>query len=237
MVFQDPLRALNPVLTIEEQIGEGLRTRERIGRRELRGRVLETMEVVGIPDAERRLRAYPHELSGGLQQRVVIAACLIRSPELLLADEPTTALDVTIQDQILSLLRDLCRDLGTSVILVTHDIGVVAESCHRVGVMYAGRLAEVGTVARVLGGPSHPYTAGLLRSIPRIGARQERLDAIPGAPPELSQPIIGCPFAPRCPHVLDICRSQSPALEPHAPDQATACLRHAELADMTRVAS
>ena len=238
MVFQDPLHSLNPVLTIEEQIGEGLRVRERLSRTELRKRVLETMRVVGIGDPERRLRAFPHELSGGLRQRVAIAAAVIRSPDLLLADEPTTALDVTIQDQILGLLRDLGRSLGTAVVLVTHDIGVVAEACQRVGVMYAGRLVEVGEVARLLGSPSHPYTAALLGSIPRIGGPKARLAAIPGTPPDLIEPIAGCPFAERCPYAVEACRIWSPELQPHANDQLTACLRHAELGgQLMRIAS
>jgi oligopeptide/dipeptide ABC transporter ATP-binding protein len=229
MVFQDPLRALNPVLTIEEQVGEGLRAMGGITRTELRRRVIEAMKLVGIPDPEGRLRAYPHELSGGQRQRIAIAAAIIRSPELILADEPTTALDVTIQDQILALLRQLCRDLGMSVVLVTHDIGVVAETCERVGVMYAGRLVETGRVADVLGAPSHPYTVALLRSIPRIGERKTRLQSIPGLPPELTKPTIGCPFAPRCTYALDACREWKPRLEPHGSGQLSACLRHTEL--------
>ena len=238
MVFQDPLRALNPVLTVEEQIGEGLRFRAPISARELRQRVLETMRTVGIPDAARRLRAYPHELSGGLQQRVGIAAAIIRSPELLLADEPTTALDVTIQDQILTLLRDLCRSRGMSLLLVTHDIGVVAGTCQRMGVMYAGRLIETGAVSSVLESPSHPYTSALLGSIPRISAPRTRLQAIPGAPPDLTAPISGCPFAARCRYVLDACRTWDAHLEPHGAGQATACLRHWELAhEMAQLAS
>jgi oligopeptide/dipeptide ABC transporter ATP-binding protein len=230
MVFQDPLRALNPVLTVEEQIGEALRFRGPISARDLRQRVL--------PDAARRMRAYPHELSGGLQQRVGIAAAIIRSPELLLADEPTTALDVTIQDQILTLLRDLCRSRGMSMVLVTHDIGVVAGTCQRVGVMYAGRLIETGAVADVLESPSHPYTSALLGSIPRIWAPRSRLQAIPGAPPDLTAPISGCPFAARCRYVIEACRAWEPQLQPHRSEQATACLRHWELAqEMAEVAS
>jgi oligopeptide/dipeptide ABC transporter ATP-binding protein len=229
MIFQDPLRALNPVLTIGEQLGEGLRALGGIARRDVRRRVVEAMRLVGIPDPETRLRAFPHELSGGQRQRIAIAAAIIRSPELLLADEPTTALDVTIQDQILALLRDLRRDLGMSVILVTHDIGVVAETCDRVGVMYAGRLVEVGGVERVLGSPSHPYTAALLASIPRIGVKRTRLAAIAGLPPELSEPIRGCVFAPRCRLSVDACAEWPSPLEIHRPGQLSACLRHAEL--------
>jgi oligopeptide/dipeptide ABC transporter ATP-binding protein len=229
MIFQDPLRALNPVLTVGEQLGEGLRALGRIAGADVRKRVVEAMRLVGIPDAETRLRAFPHELSGGQRQRIAIAAAIIRSPELLLADEPTTALDVTIQDQILALLRQLCRDLGMSVILVTHDIGVVAETCDRVGVMYAGRLVELGGVERVLESPSHPYTSALLASIPRIGAKRARLEAIAGLPPDLSQPIRGCAFAPRCGLRVDACAEWPSRLEIHAPGQHSACLRHAEL--------
>jgi oligopeptide/dipeptide ABC transporter ATP-binding protein len=230
MIFQDPLRALNPVLTIGEQLGEGLRALGGIARREVRKRVIEAMRQVGIADPDSRLHAFPHELSGGQRQRIGIASAIIRSPELLLADEPTTALDVTIQDQILALLRQLCRDLGMSVILVTHDIGVVAETCDRVGVMYAGRLVEMGSVERVLARPSHPYTAALLGSIPRIGAKRRRLDAIAGMPPDLSQPIRGCAFAPRCGSRVDACAEWPSHLESHAPGQLSACLRHDELA-------
>ena len=229
MIFQDPLRALNPVLTIGEQLSEGLRALGGVTRRDVRERVVEAMRTVGIPDPETRLRAFPHELSGGQRQRIAIAAAIIRSPELLLADEPTTALDVTIQDQILALLRQLCRDLGMSVILVTHDIGVVAETCDRVGVMYAGRILEIGSVKRVLGSPSHPYTAALLASIPRIGARKARLEAIAGLPPDLSEPICGCAFAPRCGLRVDACGEWPSRLEVHAPGQLSACIRHTEL--------
>jgi oligopeptide/dipeptide ABC transporter ATP-binding protein len=229
MIFQDPLRALNPVLTIEEQIGESVRSRRQADG-DLRKRVLETMDSVGIPDAARRLRAYPHELSGGLQQRVVIAAAIIRGPEVLLADEPTTALDVTIQDQILTMLGLLCQERGMSMVLVSHDMGVVAETCQRIGVMYAGRLIETGTVGRVLSAPSHPYTAGLLASIPRMDAPQGRLLAIPGSLPDLTSPISGCPFAPRCSDALDDCTRVEPVLRSEHPDQATACWRSAEIA-------
>lgn len=236
MVFQDPLRALNPVLRIEEQIGEALRYQGRGDAGDVRKRVLDTMDIVGIPDAERRLTAYPHELSGGLQQRVVIAAAIIRSPEVLLADEPTTALDVTIQDQILTMLRELCRERGMSMILVSHDMGVVAETCQRIGVMYAGRLVEVGSVGFVLSSPAHPYTAGLLASIPRMDGTLGRLRVIPGNLPDLTLPIRGCPFAPRCDYAVQACSETEPVLRMARMGQETACMRHTEIAaDLRRV--
>jgi oligopeptide/dipeptide ABC transporter ATP-binding protein len=227
MIFQDPLRALNPVMTIGAQLVEVLTASGIRDRTAMRRVIMEALERVGIADAAMRMRAYPHELSGGQRQRVAIAAAMIRSPDLLLADEPTTALDVTIQDQILTLLCNLCRDTGMSMLLVTHDLGVVAETCDRVGVLYAGRLVETGNVARVLTAPSHPYTAALLASMPRAGARQGRLRAIPGRPP--AGPMDGCPFAPRCSYALEACRTLEPVLEGHEPGQATACWRGDQL--------
>ncbi len=224
-VFQDPHSCLNPVLPIGWQIAEACGAGGGLGRAEIGTRTRELLELVGVPDAGRRMSAYPHELSGGLKQRIAIAIAIARSPRLLLADEPTTALDVTIQDQILSLLGDLRDRLSMSMILVTHDLGVVAETCSRVAVMYAGRIVEIGPVQAVLSSPSHPYTDALLASIPQLGTAHERLNAIPGAPPELGKFGDGCRFAPRCRFALDACRTELPALVPESPERSNACLR------------
>lgn len=212
MIFQDPMTALSPVHTIGWQISEQIRAHGRVSAKVARQQVLELLGRVGISDPERRIDAYPHELSGGVRQRVMIALALSCRPKLLIADEPTTALDVTIQAQILSLILELKQQTGMSLILVTHDLGVVAELADRVQVMYAGRIVEEGTVADVFTQPAHPYTWGLLASIPRIDRpRPHRLPSIPGAPKAAGQPGSGCPFAARCPHRMTQC-DQRPEL-------------------------
>jgi oligopeptide/dipeptide ABC transporter ATP-binding protein len=229
LVFQDPFASLNPCLQVGKQIAESLRHRGRLSRSEVRDRVLEVMTLVGIPDARRRLSAYPAELSGGLRQRIGIASALALSPDLVLADEPTTALDVTIQKQILILLRKLRDELGMSFVIVTHDLGVVAQTCDRVIVMYAGRVVEEGPADELLRSPAHPYTKALIAAIPRGVGRDARLAAIPGAPPSLAERPRGCAFAPRCALVQERCTSVVPPLELHAPGRWSACLRHDEL--------
>jgi peptide/nickel transport system ATP-binding protein len=224
MIFQEPMTALDPVYTVAQQIGETLRRHTGISRSAARARALELLELVHIPSAERRLDAYPHELSGGLRQRVMIAMALSCNPRLLLADEPTTALDATVQVQVLVLLRRLQRELGMGMIFVTHDLGVAAEIADTVAVMYAGRIVESGPVARVLGAPAHPYTAGLLASTVHGQPREREIDAIPGSPPDMRRLSPGCSFAPRCPKRMPACRQAMP--EPRFPESGrmAACL-------------
>ena len=207
MVFQDPLTSLNPLLTVGEQLSETIEEHLGTSRAEARKRALDRLEEVGIPAARERMDSYPHEFSGGMRQRVVIALALCAEPDLVIADEPTTALDVSVQAQIIALLRRLCRERGTSVILVTHDMGVIAEAADRVAVMYAGRLIEIGPVRDVLTHPRHPYTDGLVGSMPAVSLGQERLRQIPGAMPRLTDLPTGCAFHPRCAHARDKCRA------------------------------
>jgi oligopeptide transport system ATP-binding protein len=227
MILQDPMTALNPVHTIGYQLLETLRETRGIRGAAARRRALELLQLVNIPDPERRLHSYPHQLSGGLAQRVVIAIALSAEPRVLLADEPTTALDVTVQAQILKLLKDLQERLEMAVLLVTHDLGVVAQTCSRVAVMYGGRIVEEGRIEQIFETPRHPYTVGLLGSIPRVdGAVSERLPSIPGSPPDLSRPRPGCAFYPRCPLASDDCQTAAiPLIEVGAGHRA-ACLRH-----------
>ncbi|GAB6933418.1 ABC transporter ATP-binding protein [Calditerricola satsumensis] len=213
MVFQDPMTSLNPVLTVGDQIAEVLTTHRKLSKRAARARAAELLAMVGIPDPHKRLDAYPHEFSGGMRQRVMIAMALACQPKLLIADEPTTALDVTIQVQILELIRRLQEELGMAVILITHDLGVVAEVCDRVLVMYAGRPVEEADVRTLFASPRHPYTVGLLGSLPRLdGNRNARLTPIPGGPPDMRFLPPGCSFHPRCPLAEPRCREQRPEL-------------------------
>ena len=206
MVFQDPLTSLNPLLTIGDQLTETMLTHLPMSGAEARRRAVAALEEVGIPGAAERVDSYPHEFSGGMRQRVVIALALCCEPSLVIADEPTTALDVSVQAQIIALLKRLCRDRGTAVMLITHDMGVIAEATDRVAVMYAGRLAELGTVQDVLTAPEHPYTHGLMASTPLASLGKTRLHQIPGAMPRLDAVPEGCAFHPRCPYVTDKCR-------------------------------
>ncbi len=207
MVFQDPLSSLNPVLSIGFQVAEAISLHQRVPMKLAKERAVEMLDRVGLPDPEIRARAYPHQVSGGQRQRVMIAMAFACKPQLVIADEPTTALDVTVQRQVLDLMLDLRREHGTSVILITHDLGVVAETADRVQVMYAGRVVETGTVHQIFQNPRHPYTRALLSSVPRLdGERSKRLPAIAGHPPDLLSMPVGCPFQPRCPLAHDRCR-------------------------------
>jgi peptide/nickel transport system ATP-binding protein len=218
MIFQDPMTSLNPVHTIGKQLVEAILLHRDVTKAQARGRSLELLKAVGIPRAERRVDDYPHQFSGGMRQRVMIAMSLINEPDLLIADEPTTALDVTTQAQILNLMLKLQEEFNTAIIMITHDLGVVAEIADDVVVMYAGRVAEEGTVDEIFTRPHHPYTWGLLGSLPRLDADVERLVQIQGQPPSLLNPPRGCRFHPRCPYVMDVCKSTEPRLLP-IPDQ------------------
>jgi oligopeptide/dipeptide ABC transporter ATP-binding protein len=225
IVFQEPMTALNPVLPIGLQITESLAVHRRLHGRAARVRAIELLDLVGIPDAARRLEAYPHEFSGGMRQRAMIAIALAPGPKLLLADEPTTALDVTIQDQILKLLLRLRAELAMSVILVTHDLGVVAETCDRVAVLYAGRIMETADVHALFRAPAHPYTQGLIASVPDARNARRMLSSIAGAPPDPRALPPGCRFAPRCPRALAACDDGQPDRVRLAPGHSAACLR------------
>ncbi len=225
MVFQDPMSSLNPCLRVGEQVIEPLLIHRLAGRNEAWKRGIAMLEAVGISDPDRRMRQYPHEFSGGMRQRAMIAMALIARPELLIADEPTTALDVTVQAQILDLIRRLQRELGMAVIFISHDLAVVAGLCDRVLVMYAGRVVESADVRSLFRQPRHPYTRALQRSIPSTQPKGADLFTIPGLPPDPSRPTAGCPFAPRCEFAADRCRSDNPKLRELAPGHASACLR------------
>ncbi len=210
MVFQDPLTSLNPLYRVGEQIIETIRTHLPLNERDARARAIELLTEVGIQGADQRIDSYPHEFSGGMRQRVVLALALCAEPELIIADEPTTALDVSIQAQIIRLLQRLCRERGTAVMLITHDMGVIAETAHRVAVMYAGRIAEIGPVREVIKSAHHPYTRGLMGSIPSLEGTSDRLVQIPGSMPRLTAIPKGCAFNPRCTYAFDRCRTERP---------------------------
>ncbi len=212
MIFQDPMTSLNPFLTVADQLTEVTRRHLNYSYKKALHHAIEMLEKVGIPAAAQRVHDFPHQFSGGMRQRVMIAMALSCQPDLLIADEPTTALDVTIQAQILDLMKDLQREFGTSIILITHDLGVIANICHRVNVMYAGKLVEMATVDHLFAQPRHPYTIGLLESIPRLDADEEVLHPIKGQPPNLADLPSGCSFRPRCPWAFDRCQTEIPRL-------------------------
>ena len=231
MIFQEPMTALDPVYTVGQQITESITRHLNLNKQAAKARALEVLELVRVPDAARRLEAYPHQLSGGLRQRVVIAMALACRPRLLLADEPTTALDATVQIQILVLLRSLQRELRMGMVIVTHDLGVAAEIADRVAVMYAGQIVEQGSVRDILRTPAHPYTQGLLASVIREGGpgSNDEIGSIPGSPPDLRRPPPGCAFAPRCPHVIEACQAAIPEERATAPGRTARCIRVGEL--------
>jgi oligopeptide/dipeptide ABC transporter ATP-binding protein len=235
MIFQEPMTSLNPVLSIGRQLTETTEIHLGLSPARARARAAELLAMVGIADPERRLAQYPHQFSGGMRQRMMIAMALSCEPALVLADEPTTALDVTIQAQILELMKALSRRLGAAMLMITHNLGVVARYADRVNVMYAGRIIEQGSARDIYGDPRHPYTVGLLRSVPRLDEpRRERLVPIPGQPPDLSRLPAGCAFLPRCPYAVERCRAEAPALAPVGAGHRSACWVAGELAERRR---
>ena len=232
MIFQEPMTSLNPVLNIGRQITETLELHQGMSKRQALARAAELLSMVGMPDAERRLKDYPHQFSGGMRQRVMIAMALSCNPKLIIADEPTTALDVTIQAQVLDLMQDLSREFGTSLIIITHNLGVVARYARRVAVMYAGKIIESGDAVDIYHNPSHPYTLGLLNSVPRLDeALKEKLEPIEGMPPSLVDLPKGCSFAPRCRFVIDRCTEETPPLMRVNEGHESACWRFDELGE------
>ena len=235
MIFQDPMTSLNPYLTVERQMTEVLELHKNMSRKQARVRSIELLEAVKIPDAARRFGMYPHEFSGGMRQRVMIAMALLCEPEVLIADEPTTALDVTVQAQILALLRDLQRDFGTAIVLITHDLGVVAGICDRVMVMYGGRTMEYADSNDIYYRPSHPYTIGLLGALPRLDVDAATLVSIPGNPPNMNALPKGCPFSPRCLNAAERCATDLPALAPAAHNAGVLRACHRPLEELARI--
>jgi len=223
MIFQDPMTSLNPLFTVGTQIVETLRRHLRMPKKQAAARAVELLDLVGIANPAQRAKQYPHEMSGGMRQRVLIAMALACEPALLVADEPTTALDVTVQAQILELIADLQSRLGLAVLLITHDLGVVAGLCDRVAVMYAGKIVEIAATEELFARPGHPYTGGLLRSTPRLDLVTERLTSIDGAPPDLVRPPAGCPFTARCGHAHDQCATAMPPMQSHEEGREVAC--------------
>ena len=235
MVFQEPMTSLNPVLTIGRQLTETLELHQRMNKTEARDRAAELLRIVGIPDSERRLKDYPHQFSGGMRQRVMIAMALSCNPRLIIADEPTTALDVTIQAQILELMQELAREFGTAMVIITHNLGVVARYASRVVVMYAGKIIETGSALDIYHSPNHPYTLGLLRSVPRLDAEErKKLEAIEGLPPDLIDLPVGCSFAPRCRFAYERCSQEMPELEGVGDGHEAACWRSSEITELER---
>ncbi len=232
MIFQEPMTALNPVYTAGNQIMEAIRLHQKVGKAEARKRAIEMLELVGIPSPEQRVDEYPHQLSGGMRQRVMIAMALSCNPSVLIADEPTTALDVTIQAQILDLLKKLQKEMGMAIILITHDLGVVAQTADHVAVMYAGRIVEQAPVGELFRSPRHPYTIGLLESIPRMNERKDRLSVIPGTVPPPTAFPPGCAFHPRCPFIGEGCRDEIQVLETVEPGHEVRCHRWREVAEL-----
>lgn len=228
MIFQEPMTSLNPAYTIGQQISEALKIHEGLDKEEQKKRTIELLELVGIPSPKERFSQYPHELSGGMRQRVMIAIALACNPDLLIADEPTTALDVTIQAQILELIKDLQEEFGMSVIMITHDLGVVAETCDYVAVMYAGQVVEYQEVRNLFKNPKHPYTVGLMKSIPRHDTEVDELEPIRGVVPSPSQLPKGCKFAPRCPFATKLCHEKAPELLREANDREVRCWIHTD---------
>ncbi|MDA0769948.1 MAG: peptide ABC transporter ATP-binding protein [SAR202 cluster bacterium Casp-Chloro-G4] len=238
MVFQEPMTSLNPVLTIGRQLTETAELHMGMNKKQAEQHAAELLQRVGIPDAANRLKDYPHQFSGGMRQRVMIAIAMSCNPRLIIADEPTTALDVTIQAQILELMQELAREFGTALIIITHNLGVVARYAHRVIVMYAGKIIETGTAAEIYHNPRHPYTMGLLASVPRLDEIQRtKLQAIEGLPPNLVNLPQGCSFAPRCAYANDKCLQEEPSLANYSDEHTAACWRYAELPELAKVST